>query len=490
MKNNKNLTSVVSIFLLLTQSVAGAETFRSFEYRDANISERADIKDIYQKNSTEASPSYIAGIKKISLKDVDLFLFKEVAERYETANNPSATTWQPIAPVATCVKHKSFDFSKVVKAHRLCISARYTLKKAFQQRNFTRDCQEAYEPEMYSKDLAPGEIRISKLNTLPGLIQTIINPMSAVQFAENLVPPELLQKMRFLLTKIRMDELLQNVQRKNKLYTDAINTLNSSACFPASEADLQELKAQVQELQQETQSAENYLLQIDQEGRAQAAADKARVNALGRTRDQLPYPNLSDADREFITMYVGGIYWRLRGGGVVTQDSTQFRRIFFTWTPMKILGELNGGSDARSMGFLTFIRLFKMWGQYFDMGSDPTGNDKYWDLNKMTERGVFQVKSDVKKLDRMGYDTTALRMSGLQMGACYYFPYDQNLPRLKYVGAIDSIYPVAGSPYLSVLKGETDWGEVCTGMSIGLGMSRSLLGGYVGGNFHSQQEDE
>lgn len=458
---------------------AHGETYRAYEYLDNKIIDRPDIRDLYHTNSIAVAPRFHEQASRISLKDgIDLIFFKEVGEWLNTANNPSSTTWNPIAPAASCEQHKNFNLSKVPKPRPLCLPAKAILKETFQARHFVRHCQETYQPEMFAQDIAEGELQESKMDHLPTLVQTVIKPLSYIPLADNLAPQPLLEKMRMLLTKIRMDELLRNVKEKKKLYDQAINILNSDHCFSQSDSDLKNLQYDLQNLKAEMTQAENYLLQLDSEGRKQATADRARIEASGKQRARLPYPNLSDADREFITMYLSGIYWRLRGGGILADpNGTQKTRIFYTWMPMKALAKLNGGEMMNSMGFYMFMRLLKGYAEFWDMGTDP-GHDKYWDLNKMTERGSFQVKSAGKFLDSLGYDTSALRAGGLQMGACYLYPREANLTRLPYAGHTHSSLPVPGSPYVAALAGPTEWAEVCFGMAIGLGMARSILGGH------------
>lgn len=466
----------LSLILAFTTTV-NAETYRAFTYQDQSISERPDIHAIYNANGLNVSADKLSQVEQVRFKDVNLFFFKEVAQWLNTANNPSNEVWKPLETPNLCSQHQAFDLKQIPEAKNLCLSARLLLKKTFAAQTFTRNCQEAYAPEIFANDIAEGELQASKMDQLPVLIQTVIKPLSHVPVAENLAPAGLLQKMRLLLTKIRMEELLKNVQEQKKHYNEVFHLLDSTNCFSTSDQELLLLKGKLQILSLELEQAESYLVQLDQQGRHEASADQARLEASGRKRAELPYPNLSDADREFITMYLSGVYWRLRGGGLLAApNGTQKTRVFYTWLPMKALARLNGGHEVDSVGFYTFLRLLKGYAQFWDMGYDP-GNDQFWDLNKMTERGAFQTKSSAKFLDHLGYNTEALRMGGLQMGACYYYPQFTDMKRLKYAGHTKSAGPVPGSPYVAFLTGHTEWGEVCYGMALGLGLSRTLLNG-------------
>lgn len=439
--------------IIFSQSFAFAETFRSFEFHDRSLNNRADIVDIIPNLYVNVSKQEQNSVEKISLKKVDLFFFKEISNILNTANNPSKEKWSALAPEKICQVHKSIS-SEV-------LSEMIKFDSSVNAKNIYEDCQSAYQPELYINDFNPAIITRKNVNNIPGLVQLIADPFKQVSFAANLITPELLKRMRLVLTKIRMQELLSDIKNKKKLYEHIFNKSQSA-----------ELKQALSDLHYEISVAETYLLKIDSQGRQQAQLDRAKVEKSGRIRADLPYENLTDEDREFITTYISAAMWRFRGGGVVAKsDSTQWRRIHYTWISTNVLGALNGGEKGARLGGLMYIRLLKMWGRYFDMGRNPVDEDETYDLTKMTERGVFQVKSVVASLDRNGYSSTAMSMAGLQMGPCYYFMFDQNMPRLKYDGRTNGAY-------LGVYEGETDWGESCVGAAMGIGLSRSLLQGY------------
>ncbi len=439
--------------VLFSQSLAFAETFRSFEFHDANLNKRTDIAEIIPNLYVNVSKQENNSVGKISLNKVDLYFFKEISNFLNTANNPSKEKWSALAPEKICQLHKSISSETLAQIIKF--------DSSINAKNFYEDCQGAYQPELYIKDFNPAVITRKTVNNIPGLTQLIADPFKQVPFAANLITPELLKRMRFVLTKIRMQDLLSSIKNKKKLYEQVFRKSESA-----------ELKQALTNLHYEISIAESYLLKIDTEGRKQAQLDRAKVEKSGRQRADLPYENLTDEDREFITTYISAAMWRFRGGGVVAKsDSTQWRRIHYTWIPINVLGALNGGEKGARLGGLMYIRLLKMWGRYFDMGRNPVEEDETYDLTKMTERGVFQVKSVVASLDRNGYSSTAMSMAGLQMGPCYYFMFDQNMPRLKYDGRTD------GS-YLGVYEGQTDWGESCVGAAMGIGLSRSLLQGF------------
>nr|BFD62202.1 hypothetical protein BdHM001_08830 [Bdellovibrio sp. HM001] len=457
--------------ILAFTSSSGAETYHSFIYRDSSLYNRADIVEVFPKLPLEVSRQHNDSVSLVTLADVDLYFFNELTELLNTVNNPSNTRWRPLPATNLCESHKGLKTEHLQKIKNHCVFPRVTFAKVFSAENLRASCEEAYQPELYVNDLGPGEIHYSKMDEISGLAQAIAAPLRYVDFAANLVTPELLEKMRLMLSKVRMTELLDKVQKQKKDYQQILSLLDSKNCLTLSPQERAELAKTLETLQQEIQQAEAHLIDIDQKGRQQAEADRQAITKQGLHRPRLPYPNLSDADREFITMYISSIMWRFRGGGIVEKsDSTQMRRIFYTWAPVKALGKLNGGNDGDQLGRQIFMGLMKGWGEYFDMGTWPAGKDKYYDFTKMTERGIFQVKRAAATLQNKGYDVTPLKMAGLQMGPCYYYSYDQNLPRLKYVGRKDS-------GFLAFVEGGTDWGEVCFGAALGLGISKTLLQG-------------
>lgn len=464
--------SFTATLLLACSSLSFANVYVPFEFEDKKLYQRADIVDVLPKLSMEISPQEAQGLEKISIANVDMYLFKEVANFMNLVNNPSNTRWTSLDASNKCSAHKIFDVTALPKISSSCPITKHTFSKAQERKDLFLNCQNAYQPELYVDEIPAGEVKISRLNDLPGLIQTIAWPLRQVNFSDNLVTPELLTKMRFLLTKIRMNDLLLKVRSNKNLYTKMLRELKDQKCFKAQESELSALTSQLTLQKTEIEEAESYLLKIDQEGRRQAELDRQKILLAGKFRAILPYDNLSDADREYITMYVSSIMWRFRGGGVVERsDSTQFRRIFYTWMPMNMLGALNGGEYGAQKGGPLFLGLFKMWGEYFDMGTNPVEDDRYFDLTKMSERGIFQVKILLKTLERDGFTTTPVLMAGLQMGPLYYFATYSNMVSANHYEGLKT------SPFLEAIGGQTDWGEVLFGATIGIGLSRSLLGG-------------
>jgi MYXO-CTERM domain-containing protein len=213
--------------------------------------------------------------------------------------------------------------------------------------------------------------------------------------------------------------------------------------------------------------------------------------AHGRTRGALPFPALTAEERKFVAFWLGGITWRMRGGGLIPLGQTQKARTYFCEKPLRRIGDLAGGAKGEEAGHRVFLNIFDGWGDWMDMGTTPGGQDLYEDLVQMTDRGRQQVAdapspvpgipipglgltSAVTYLDKENYDTTALTTGGLDMGACYAYALGA-LSDFRYADT-----PMA--PYNgSLIEGFTAIGEFCTGASIALGLTETLLGGTTTG---------
>jgi MYXO-CTERM domain-containing protein len=210
------------------------------------------------------------------------------------------------------------------------------------------------------------------------------------------------------------------------------------------------------------------LTQLESQGVAAAAQENLCVQAQGRVRASLPYPSLTAADRSFVAFWLGGLYWRMRGGGLIPLGQTQPARIDYVQDGFGQIGNLLAGADGLQIGvpFVTELAT-DGWSQWMAMGTN--GDDKYADLIGMTERGQRQAESATLVLQPLGYDTAELLTGGLQMGPGYYYGY----------------YPLGGfrfainmpPPYSNFMDAPTAIGEFNMGTVLGLGLARSLLPG-------------
>jgi hypothetical protein len=218
------------------------------------------------------------------------------------------------------------------------------------------------------------------------------------------------------------------------------------------------------------------------DGTAQASQDLACLSSRARSRPALPFPTLTDAERKFVAFWLGGTYWRMRGGGLLPLGSTQNARTYFCERPFRRIGELAGGAVGEQIGYQMYLNIFDGWGEWMDMGTTAGGQDLYEDLVQMTDRGRHQVadgpllgtqSSAVKYLTDHGYDPTALYAGGMDMGPCYLYGLDP-LSGFRYADQLQA-------PYGPFIEAFTAVGEFCTGASIGLGMATALLDGTPSG---------
>ena len=134
-------------------------------------------------------------------------------------------------------------------------------------------------------------------------------------------------------------------------------------------------------------------------------------------RNTLPFPSLTAAERRALAFWLGGIYWRMRGGGLIPLGATQDARWYFLEQPFTHIGELAGGQDGADAAFDIYLQIFEGWSDWQDMGNVQPGGDKYADLVSMTSRGQRQVGSAVTLLGGRSYDTLALEHGRAADGA-------------------------------------------------------------------------
>ncbi|MFC3231207.1 hypothetical protein ACFOGJ_28425, partial [Marinibaculum pumilum] len=268
-----------------------------------------------------------------------------------------------------------------------------------------------------------------------------------------------------ILGKIRLPEMERAAAGFARAAAAAEAVPDGRACTipPAARARLDALRRRIAALLAERR-------RIDAAGRAQAAAEAAALRAAGRERAVLPYPGLTAPERAELSMLLGGIYWRMRGGGLVAApDGTQATRYHYNALPMAAIGALNGGAEGYAAGLAIFSRIFEGWGIWMDMGRTPGGDGPLADLAGMTARGDRQVGIAAPMLAAGGYDSTWLTAGGLHLGPVYYFAWE----RLDGVTVGADLAP----PLQPFLEGPTAWGEALGGAAIAYGFARSLLAG-------------
>jgi hypothetical protein len=350
-------------------------------------------------------------------------------------------------------------------------------------------CGAAAEPERYVLAYPPGVVNAGNTNTVLDLIGVMGSTFAELPpLYDGVLPGDFVPRLRDLLRKLRHDELLPPLEAQLAAFTLALSLLEEhDDCFvPDARATL---AGRLDGLVLEATAQRDHLLALRREGEAEHAREQLRLATLSRERNALPEPSLTQADREFLAFWIGAVYWRLRGGGIVLLGGTQDARRLGLRRPFTVIGELTGGADGTEAADGLYCEIFSGWGEWFDMGTTPGQDDKYHDLVEMTHRGHDQILTatsgtsllnactipdapfvlNLAGLQGKGYDPTELYAGGLSMGPCYYFPWDQ---LRGWVWAQD-VQP----PYAQVVDGPTAIGELCAGGSIALGMARTLLHG-------------
>lgn len=313
-------------------------------------------------------------------------------------------------------------------------------------------CLALTRPERYVLGHPPGSAAFADLSSLDGLIAIAGRAVAELALPQSLAEGEM-AALRRIAGKLRMAEIQAQAAR---FLAASASAAQGGGALPA--------------LRQRVAALAADWARVDRAGRAEAERERAALAAAGRERAPLPYPSLTAAERERLSMLLGGIYWRIRGGGLLPAlESTQAARLRYNALPMAAIGRLNGGTEGWAAGLAIFSRIFEGWGSWMDMGRTPGGGDALADLEGMTRRGARQVGIAAALLATGGYDPAPLRAGGLQLGPVYYFAWER-LGHLR-IGADPP------PPLRPFLEGPTAWGEFLGGAAISLGFARALLAG-------------
>jgi hypothetical protein len=455
--------------LLLSRSVAATPQRWPFLF-DPNIAaDPAGTGQAIASGAASLPELPVAAMKTLQTGAVTLWFWPESAALLNriAAAGPGVASW-PTTPVM-CKKHDSFVVPTLLGpgASASCASADSDIR---QQLASLGACDAVEQPERYALGYNPNDAR-KDTGTLEDMIGLAGEGLSHPPLPGGLLPDDFVPTLRALVAKIRHDKLVQAIAGARAAYAQAAKLgSDNAACFdPTALASLQ---AAIVGLDGELDAAQAWLDKLDSDGKAAHAQEDVCLAAHSRVRNPLPFPSLTAADRRTLAFWLGGIYWRMRGGGLIPLGATQDARIYFLLQPFTQIGLMSGGQDGSDAAFDIYLQIFEGWSDWQDMGNAP-GGDKYADLVSMTSRGQRQIGTAVTLLGGRSYDTLALNSGGLQMGPCYYYAY----------------YPLAAFRYAETLttpySGFIDWptavGEFCYGASMGLGFADTLLGGKATG---------
>jgi MYXO-CTERM domain-containing protein len=376
-------------------------------------------------------------------------------------------TW-PTTPVM-CVAHASFAVPPLLLPNpsQACTDADAKVRQALADLGA---CQDFEQSERYALGYDPSKAR----QTCDNLEDMVGQAGEAWAHAPppqvGLLPADWVATLRVVLRKIRHDGLAAHLSAAKSAYASALALLSTNAaCFdPSAQAAV---TAGIGKLDAEIDLATTSLEQLKTSGEAARAHEELCLAARSRVRNALTYPSLTRAEREFVAFWLGGTYWRMRGGGLIPLGSTQDARIYFVNQAFGHIGQMLGGQDGVDAAFQLYLPLLTQgWSEWQDMGTGP-GGDKYDDLVGMTARGETQVHLAVNLLAPRGYDTLDLTAGGLQMGPGYYRGY-YPMVDFKYAAEIQP-----QPPYSDGISGPTCVGEFSVGASMGLGLAHVLLEG-------------
>jgi hypothetical protein len=421
------------------------------------------------------------GIDEVAVDQVQLYFFTELAEALFRARDAGPALAPPVSRSSQhCVLHLGFtkpDLLSPAALPWLCEMTEDGALAAFDEDDLST-CTRAEFPETYVYDHQPlGQVDLGTVSTLERLISFAGEALTHVEdYTEGLLPDDLLSTTRSVIAKLRYPTLKQQLADREQAYRDALVQLKNAAhCFDP--AALSAFETTVNGLIGELATVGQQLDAIHNAGLAQAAQDRQAVEAQGRLRVDLPHPALTDRERELLAFYIGGLYWRMRGAGLVAvppdPDQGLLRRVLYVQYPYQLIAELAGGMvDADGVGLSVLIQENYGWGDWFDIGTSR-GRDKYADLVDMTIRGKLQIELVAPQLERRGFDVRPLVAGGVQMGPCYYYAWEQ-LRDFRLGADLQD-------PYMRFLECPTAVGEFCAGAALALGLARTLLWGKPGG---------
>ncbi len=445
---------------------------------------------------------------------VTVWLPPELAAQYQRAADAGTAPMAWPAPVL-CAQHAAFALPStlLVSGAAAGCSAHEATVRAALTASALSACLEVEEPERYmAASRAPATLgpndqsgRVSfadsHTNDLEAQIAFAGAALGSLPVPQGLLPPDFVPVMRSILWKIRAATATTGrlQQARNAYATALVTLLSQSACFEPSVA------ASVQALDAELVALSARVNQVIADGTARANVQRQCLATRSRTRPQLAFAALTDEERETLAFWLGGIYWRMRGGGLFNlAGATQSSRSLFARRPFGSIARLGCGPSsaerqaAERAADSIYCGLGDGWGAWMDMGTymnaslPPEENQDFFeDLVQMTNRGrqhtfdfpaearlfcigqgVFTIdKSPEEYLRDDGYDSVPFAAGGMSMGPCYAYALNP-MKAFTYFGNAQ-----APAPYSGFIEGHTTMGEFCIGASMAQGLVRSLLNG-------------
>ncbi len=435
-----------------------------------------DLEDLH-----DALPGLPDGLVEIEMDGIAFNYFPEILDMIQRARDSGPQIAPPIQrPSQRCAAHDAFAMPSILvqPISSSCQPAAQQVYTALD--NSFKTCQEVEYPEVYTLDHPPAVVDANflgdsqLLSTTEGQIALIGEALSHLDYPVGLIPNTFWPVARSVIAKIRYQELSDNIDARLAMYSQAkLNLQNAASCFHAGPTAT--LQASLDVLTTELTALGQHLDQVQSDGLAQAAADRLAVENQGRLRNDLMHPSLTDHERELLAFYLGAVYWRMRGGGLIRNPANgTVPDITYVTNIFEGIGKFAGGlSDAGTLGFNMAIDEGNGYQEWWDLGNEP-GHDQYYDLLWMTDRGRRGLGLASSMIADLGYDIKNMMAGGLIMGPCYYYMWYELWSRNnRYFQLGEDLV----TPYFVFLEMPVSTGEACYGAAMTLGLTRTLLWG-------------
>ncbi|MCC7071588.1 MAG: hypothetical protein IT383_09705 [Deltaproteobacteria bacterium] len=466
---------VVALVALARPASAQAQPW-PFELDPSVATDPAGVQARLSELGEGVPPIPDGELEATAVAPLTLYFHHAMLEQLELAFASGPGTDEPFAQdPSTCAAHAAFSFEDPVLpgASASCQQRAATLRAAVDDEG--ESCLRIEFPERYVLDQPPGEAATEDLQTVEGLISIAGEVFTHIPWPAGLLPAGFVEDARRIIAKLRYQHLHDGASARLERYRAAAALLESDdGCFHQARGAA--LAAALRALEAELVDAQAQLDALYAAGLEQAAQERQALLAMGRQRGELPHPALSDREREQLALYLGGIYWRMRGEALLGYpESGLLRRLLYTQHPFQVIAELTGGSDGAELGRDIFIH--ENWGYYewMDIGRNP-GNDKFSDLVDMAKRGKRTITLAAPHLQERGYDVAPLYAGALQMGPCYFYAWERLWEPARFFQVGEDLR----DPYVWFLESPTAHGEFCTGGALGVGLARALLRGTEG----------
>jgi hypothetical protein len=463
-----------SCLTLFAASAAAQQNPWPFDF-DPNIAaDPAGVNQRLDELGQGVPPIPTGDLVPTAVGPMTLYFHEAMLELLELAfdSGPGTQDYFERTP-SQCAQHAAFSLPDglVSSASLGCQQTEQALAAAFDDDGSA--CLRVEFPELYIYDQPVGEAAVEDLKTVEGLISIAGEVFTHIDYPTGLLPASFVDDARRIIAKVRYTTLLDNLTSRRASYEGALALLQDQpSCFDAAAAST--LTTTIGGLIAELDDARTGLEALHTEGLAQAATERAAVVAAGRMRTELLHPSLTDRERELLALYIGGIYWRMRGEALLNYpESGLLKRLLYTQYPYQVIADLTGGTDGADIGRDIFIHETWGYADWMDIGRWPDGNDKYSDMVDMAKRGKRTLELAAPRLEGRGYDTAYLYAGGLQMGPCYYYGWEPLWEPNRFFQLGEDLT----LPYVWFLESPTAHGEFCTGGALGLGLARTLLHG-------------